>query len=96
MFCDVRHLLAGSWEFGIFLAGSNAVADEKQTAGMPCFASICWIEGCSQHPEGAGVRNFGIFNPEVGLGFGDNKRLEIQVVQAAVGDDEYLRVFCHQ
>src|SRR5450631_949591 len=33
VFGDVRHLLSGTWQFGVFLAGGDAVADEKQGAG---------------------------------------------------------------
>ena len=100
VFGDVRHLLAGAGQFGIFLAGSDAVADEKQVAGAlllaDAVAGILANEGRGQHPQRTGIGDVGIVDPVVGLWVGDDQRLKIQVVQAAVGDDEHLRIIRQQ
>ena len=93
---DICHLLAGARQFGIFLAGSDAVADEEQIRRVSVSRTVRMAilsgERRREHAQRTGVRHVGIFDPEVGLGVGDDQGLEIQVVEAAVGNDEDLRV----
>src|ERR1700681_2032123 len=93
---DICHLLASSRKFRIFLARSYAIANEKKSwSPIPVANTFAWIlvdERSSEHTQRTGIHNVGIFNPVVRLRLIDDQRLEIQIVQTAVGNDKYLCV----
>ena len=51
------------------------------------------MAGAFQQAQGTGVGEGDVFDPVVGLGIGREQSLEVQAVQAAVGNDEDLGGF---
>ncbi len=85
---DAFHLGRRFRQLRILLAGRGAVAHQKQPPNAFPLRGECR----SQYMQGTCVRDRSVFNPVMQFRFGDNQRLEVQVVQAAIGDDENLRV----